>query len=66
MLIRDNQETQKRLKEIEARKINILLEIATINEEYSEKVLQLNSEFEQLHEEYYQLQIEMMTNKQKR
>lgn len=56
---------QKRLKEIEDRKIEILLEIADINKYYKEKISQLSSEFAQLDEEYYNLQLELINQKQK-
>lgn len=58
-------EKQQRLREIEDRKIEILLEIANINDNYSEKVSRLNSEYTQLDKEYYQLQLELLENKQK-
>jgi hypothetical protein len=58
-------EKQQRLREIEDRKIEILLEIANINDNYSEKVSRLNSEYTQLDKEYYQLQLELLEKKQK-
>jgi hypothetical protein len=54
---------QQRLREIEDRRIEILMKIACINDDYNEKVLQLNSEYSQLHEEYYQLQLELIRKK---
>ena len=58
-------EKQQRLREIEDRKIEILLEIANINDNYSEKVSRRNSEYTQLDKEYYQLQLELLEKKQK-
>lgn len=58
-------EKQQRLREIEDRKIEILLEIANINDNYSEKVSRPNSEYTQLDKEYYQLQLELLEKKQK-
>jgi len=51
---------KERLKYIEDRKIQILLEIASINNNYNENVSRLNSEYEQLHEEYFQLKSEFI------
>lgn len=56
---------QQRLREIEDRKIEILLEIANINENYNEKVSQLNHEYARLDKEYYHLQLELIKTKQK-
>jgi hypothetical protein len=53
----------KKIKEIEDRKIEILLEIANINNDYSEKVTRLNSEYVRLDEEYYHLKLELIRNK---
>jgi hypothetical protein len=47
----------RRLREIEDRKIEILLEISAINEEYSMKVTELDSEYARLDEEHYQLSL---------
>lgn len=58
-------EKQQRLREIEDRKIEILLEIANINDNYSEKVSRRNSEYTQLDKEYYQLHLELLEKKQK-
>jgi hypothetical protein len=55
----------KRLGEIEDRKIEILMEIANINNNYSKKVSQLSSEYEELHREYFELQVEYILKKQK-
>ncbi|UCH88926.1 MAG: hypothetical protein JSV49_11925 [Thermoplasmata archaeon] len=65
MTNKNNLEIQERLREIEDRKIEILLEIANINDNYNEMILQLNSEYAQLHKEYYQLQLEFIRKKQK-
>ena len=54
----------ERLNEIENRKIQILLEIASINKNYHENVSRLNSEYSVLHKEYYQLKMELI-NKSK-
>ena len=51
---------QKRLKVIEERKIDILMEIANINNNYKETISRLDSEYAQLHKKYYQLQLELM------
>jgi len=54
---------QKRLKEIEDRKIEILQEISDINEYYREKLSRLSTEYEQLDEEYYNLRLELIRQK---
>lgn len=51
---------QKRIKEIENRKLEILLETANINKSYEEKVISLNSEYTSLDKEQYLLQIELI------
>jgi hypothetical protein len=56
---------QERLKEIEDRKIEILLEITDINDNYNKKVSRLNSEYALLDKEYYHLKIELINSKQK-
>ena len=53
---------QNRLREIEDRKIEILLEIANINDNYKKKVSWLNSEYARLDKEYYQLKLLLMKN----
>jgi len=60
----DNNKTEqkKRMKQIEDRKIEILMEIASLNKEYDDKVTSLNSEYERLHKELYFLQIEKIMN----
>jgi hypothetical protein len=54
---------QQRLREIEDRRIEILMKIAYINDDYNERISQLNTEYAQLHEEYYQLQLELIRKK---
>ena len=56
---------QHRLKEIEDRKIEILMEIANINDNYNEKVSLLNSEYALLDKEQYDLKLELIKTKQK-
>ena len=56
-------ERKKRIREIEDRKIAILMEIATINKIYDEQVSRLNSEYERLHRELYTLQMDMISMK---
>jgi hypothetical protein len=56
-------EIQKRLKEIEDRKIEILLEIAVINDNYNKMVSQLDSEYTRLDKEYYNLKLELINTK---
>jgi hypothetical protein len=53
---------QQRLREIEDRKIEIILEITNINDKYSEKVSLLNSEYERIDKEYYQLKLFSIKN----
>ncbi|UCH89124.1 MAG: hypothetical protein JSV49_00300 [Thermoplasmata archaeon] len=60
-----NLKKQKRLIEIEDRKIEIVMEIASINDLKNKKVLQLNSEYAKLHEEYYHLKLDLIREKQK-
>jgi hypothetical protein len=57
-------ERKERLKEIEDRKIEILLEIANINDNYKEKISRLNSEYALLDKEYYHLKLESINTKQ--
>jgi len=52
---------QQRILQIEDRKIEILLEIASINQKYDDKVSSLNSEYEKLHKELYILQVEKIS-----
>jgi hypothetical protein len=61
-----NNKIQKRLNEIEERKMEILTETAKTNEKYSVRISKLNSEYSQLDEEYFGLQLQMLKKKQKR
>ena len=65
MTNKKNQKKQQRLIEIENRKIEILLELGDINNNYNEKVSRLNTEYAQLDKEYYQLKIESIGKRQK-
>jgi hypothetical protein len=65
MTNKKNLKKQQRLREIEDRKIEILIEIANINDNYSEKVSRLNSEYAKLDKEYYHLKLELIKIKQK-
>ena len=65
MTNKKNLKKQQRLRSIEDRKIEIILEIAEINENYSEKLSRLNSEYAQLDKEYYHLKLELIKTKQK-
>ena len=56
-------EKQIRLREIEDRKIEILLDIVRINDKYSEKISQLNSEYVLLDDEYYHIKLELIMAK---
>jgi hypothetical protein len=49
---------QRRLGEIEDRKIEILMEIAELNREYDERVSALREEYAELDAEYYQMRLE--------
>jgi len=53
-------ERKRRIQQIEDRKIEILMEIASINKKYDEQFSRLNSEYESLHKELYRLQMEML------
>ncbi|UCE74950.1 MAG: hypothetical protein JSV56_04400 [Methanomassiliicoccales archaeon] len=57
------EDKQKRLKEIEDRKIEILVEIGQINKSYGEEISKLRSEYIQLDKEYYSLKLELMIEK---
>jgi len=58
--------TSERLEEIEDRKIELLLEIGRVNREYSATVKGLESEYERLDAEHFNLRIEMMRAKRGR
>jgi hypothetical protein len=53
---------QQRMKEIEDRKIEILLEVPSIKDN-TEKIEQLNSEYVKLDDEYYNLKLEVIKAK---
>jgi hypothetical protein len=57
-------DTQKRLKEIEDRKIEILMEVPNLRDN-TEKLSELNNEYMRLGDEYYRLKIELIREKQK-
>jgi hypothetical protein len=63
MTNKKNLKKQNRLKSIEDRKIEIILEIARINDNYSEKLSQLNSEYIRLDKEQYELKLEFIKKK---
>jgi hypothetical protein len=63
--IKNDKERQKKLREIEDRKIEILLEIHSINHNYCEEISELNSEYVKLGDEYYHLRLELIRGKQK-
>ena len=65
MTNKKNTKKHQRLRDIEDRKIKILLEIANINDNYSEKVSRLDSEYILLDKEYYHLKLELIKAKQK-
>lgn len=56
-------EKRKKIKEIEDRKIEILIEIASINKDYDEQISRLNSEYGRLHKELYLLQMDLIKKK---
>ncbi|UCE37473.1 MAG: hypothetical protein JSW00_18790 [Thermoplasmata archaeon] len=62
MTNKEDNERQNRLREIEDRKIEILLEIPNVKEN-TEKISELNSEYVQLGDEYYNLKIELIKAK---
>jgi hypothetical protein len=53
---------QKRLGEIEDRKIQILLELGELNNNYYKNVSRLKSEYQELDKEYYQLKLLSIKN----
>jgi hypothetical protein len=59
-----DKERQQRLREIEDRKIEILLEIPGIKDN-TERISELNDEYVQLGNEYYNLKFELIREKQK-
>jgi hypothetical protein len=61
---KEDDKRQKRLREIEDRKIEILLKLPSVKDN-TEKIMKLNSEYLQLGDEYYNLKIELIIAKQK-
>lgn len=59
----NKQNKQNRLVVIADRKVEILLEIAKINDDYNEKVSRLNSEYKQMDKEYYNLKLRLIKKK---
>jgi hypothetical protein len=57
------EELHERMRKIEDRRIEILLEIAEMNRDYDDNITRLNSEYEQLHEEHYRLHMDMIKMK---
>jgi len=55
---------QKRLKEIEDRKLEIILETSNLNKDYKERISELNSEYALLDREQYHLKMELIKMKQ--
>ena len=53
----------ERLREIEDRKIEILLITVNINKEYSEEISNLDSEYRRLDKEYYALKMDLIKQK---
>jgi hypothetical protein len=60
MTNKKNIKRQQRLREIENRKIEIIIEIGNINNYYNEKISRLNSEYVRLDKEYYHLKLELI------
>jgi hypothetical protein len=58
-----NKNKQKRIKEIEERKIEILLETEKINKRYGKKISKLRSEYSQLDKEQYYLRLDLIKKK---
>jgi hypothetical protein len=56
---------QERLREIEDRKIELLQKTANMNKEYSDKILNLDSEYRKLDKEYYSLKLNLIKQKSK-
>lgn len=51
---------EKRLREIEDRKIEILLEISDLNSRYEKDVSALNTEYEKLNREQYHIKVDII------
>ncbi len=63
-MTKDNSRSRKeRLKEIEDRKIEILMEIGDTNKEYSKNISKLQIEYNKLDKEQYHLLIEQIRSK---
>ncbi len=54
---------QERLKDIENRKIEILMEIGETNKGYSNKISRLQTEYKKLDKEQYHLLVEQIRSK---
>ena len=63
MIEKNSKSKQERLREIEDRKLEILLETADINKEYHKKILALDSEYRRLDKEYYNLKLDLIKQK---
>jgi hypothetical protein len=61
---KEDNEKHRRMREIEDRKIEIILEIPKVNDNI-EKMIQLNHEYAQLGGEYYNLKLKVIMAKQK-
>jgi hypothetical protein len=59
----DDLKEQKRLREIEECKLEIILKIANLNDNYNEKISKLNTEYSKLDKEYYYLKIALIKRK---
>ena len=57
--------TRERLREIEERKIEILLEIGRVNDQYGEIVSRLDIEYRRLDAEHYKLRCELIRERPK-
>ena len=55
----------KRIQEIEDRKIEILMEISSINRNYRDRLDHLNEEYEFLNRELYEIRIKLITMDEK-
>jgi len=66
MANKKNGKKHKRLREIEDRRIEILLEIGSIDDDKIDTILELNSEYARLHKEQYLLQVELIREKEEK
>ena len=62
MTIGTDEEQRRALRGNEDRRIDILIEIADINQEYDERVSALREEYEALGREYYRLRLERIAD----